>query len=102
VTSADDTITEHTNYRIDIPWFGWVFFLPILLFVRRSGAPPTSTHQSATSLPWWAPPDRLNARQVMILGLLAAAAMSSAFTNTVFTQTVTFAADDFGVGNTGV
>ncbi|MGA0035177.1 MAG: MFS transporter [Ilumatobacteraceae bacterium] len=102
VTSTDDTITEHTNYRIDIPWFGWVFFLPILLFVRRSGAPPTSTHQSATSLPWWAPTDRLNARQVKILGLLAAAAMSSAFTNTVFTQTVTFAADDFGVGNTGV
>ena len=102
VTSTSDTITERTTYRIDIPWFGWVFSLPILLFVRRSGATPTATHQSAATLPWWAPPDRLNVHQVMILGLLAAAAMSSAFTNTVFTQTVTFAADDFGVGNTGV
>ncbi len=37
-----------------------------------------------------------------MLGLLAAASMSSAFVNTLFTQTVNFAADDFGVGDTGV
>ena len=36
-----------------------------------------------------------------MLGLLAAASMSSAFTNTLFTQTAQFAADDFGVGNFG-
>ena len=102
VTMTDDTITEHTSYRIDIPWFGWVFALPILRFVRRSGSANPAISSPIGKVPWWAPPDRLNARQVMILGLLAAAAMSSAFTNTVFTQTVTFAADDFGVGNTGV
>ena len=37
-----------------------------------------------------------------MLGLLAAASMSSAFVNTLFTQTVNFAADDFGVSDTGV
>ena len=47
-------------------------------------------------------PDRLEARQLTVLGLLAAASMSSAFVNTLFTQTVAFAADDFGVGDTGV
>ena len=40
-------------------------------------------------------------RNVLVLGLLAAASMSSAFINTLFTQTVKFAADDFGVGDSG-
>jgi DHA1 family chloramphenicol resistance protein-like MFS transporter len=51
---------------------------------------------------WWAPPDRLDPTQVLVLGLLAAASMSAAFVNTLFTQTVNFAADDFGVDNTGI
>ncbi len=102
VTLSAGSITERTSYRIDIPWFGWVFALPVFFFVRRSGASNPRLAPTIGRVPWWAPPDRLNVRQVMILGLLAAAAMSSAFTNTVFTQTVTFAADDFGVGNTGV
>ena len=102
VSIDDNRIVETTSYRINIPWFGWVFFFPIMFFVNRLGVRRHHLTSTPPSLPWWAPPDRLNARQVMILGLLAAAAMSSAFTNTVFTQTVTFAADDFGVGNTGV
>ena len=102
VNITDHAIIEHTTYRIDIPWFGWVFALPILRFIRRSGPANPRIAPLIGKVPWWAPPDRLSTRQVMILGLLAAAAMSSAFTNTVFTQTVTFAADDFGVGNTGV
>ena len=59
-------------------------------------------HVHAVPTPWWAPPDRLDPRQLTVLGLLAAASMSSAFVNTLFTQTVAFAADDFGVGDTGV
>jgi MFS family permease len=44
----------------------------------------------------------LTSRQVLVLGLLAAASMSSAFVNTVFTQTVPFAAADFGIDNRGI
>jgi MFS family permease len=51
---------------------------------------------------WWSPPDRLDATQVLVLGLLAAASMSAAFVNTLFTQTANFAADEFGVGDTGI
>ncbi len=36
-----------------------------------------------------------------MLGLLAAASLTAAFVNTLFTQTVNFAADDFGIGNWG-
>src|SRR6185312_7085956 len=36
-----------------------------------------------------------------LLGLLAAASLSAAFANTLFTQTVNFAADSFGIDKTG-
>lgn len=93
-TSPDGQIHEITSYGIEVPWFGWLYALAVAHTVRHR--PPHG------SMPWWAPPDRLDARTVRVLGLLAAAAMASAFTNTLFTQTVAFAADDFGVGNTGI
>ena len=75
-----------------IPWFGWLFRWPVRGVLARK-----YPYRS-----WWAPPDRLDQTQVLVLGLLAAASMSAAFVNTLFTQTVNFAADDFGVDNTGI
>ena len=40
-------------------------------------------------------------RQARLLGLLAAASLSAAFANTLFTQTVNFAANSFGIDKTG-
>jgi len=47
------------------------------------------------------PSDEFTDRQRTVLVLLALASMSSAFINTLFTQTVAFAAEEFDVGNTG-
>ncbi len=104
VTSDDgDRWRETTRYRWSLPWFAWLFALPVRWAIARRGAAPThDAHVHAVPTPWWAPPDRLDPRQLTVLGLLAAASMSSAFVNTLFTQTVAFAADDFGVGDTGV
>lgn len=95
---------ETTHYRLVIPWVGWFFALVVQWHLgrgrrrmRRAAAVPVPARN-----PWWAPPDRLDERQTLVLGLLAAASMSSAFINTVFTQTVAFAADDFGVGSSGI
>ncbi len=91
--SADGvSLVETTRYCLTVPWFGWLFRAPVRRVLARRGS-----HQS-----WWAPPDRLDATQVLVIGLLAAASMSAAFVNTLFTQTVNFAADDFGVDNTGI
>jgi len=99
VTIRDDEIVEATSYRLRIPWFGWLFALPVWAHLARRG---TDVARPARSKPpWWAPPDRIDERQALVLGLLAAASMSSAFTNTLFTQTAQFAADDFGVGDVG-
>jgi MFS family permease len=87
-----DQWRELIDYRFTLPWFGWLLALPVRAVLSRSG----SRHH------WWMPPAVLDQRQVLILGLLAAASMSSAFINVVFTQTVAFAAADFGIGSGGI
>jgi MFS family permease len=99
LTSDGEHLTERTTYRLVIPWFGWLFALPIAAVLSRRGYDPVRHEPHHT--PWWAPPDQINPRQALVLGLLAAASMSAAFTNTLFTQTAQFAADDFGVGDRG-
>lgn len=98
VTSAADgaAVTERTTYRFDLPWFAWLYAIPVRWAIARRG------ERAAHVTPWWSPPDRVTPAQLAALGLLAAASMSSAFVNTLFTQTVEFAADDFGVGSWGV
>ncbi len=91
-TDAGET-TETIEYRMDIPWFAWLLHWPVRHTLRRprpDGAPP-----------WWSPPDRLDSRQVRVLALLAAASFTAVFANTLFTQTVSFAADSFRVGSRG-
>ncbi len=85
---------ETIRYRLDVPWFGWLFALPVRSALRTARAPGSPS-------PWWAPPDRLTAHHTRLLGLLAAASLSAAFANTLFTQTVNFAADSFGIDKTG-
>ncbi len=93
IRSEADGLVETTSYRLSIPWFGWLFGPLLRRTLRRTATPG--------SAPFWTPPDVLSVRQVNVLGLLAAASLLSAFTNTLFTQTVAFAGDDFGVGDWG-
>jgi MFS family permease len=100
VTVDGGRLIETTRFRVSIPWFGWVFLLPIRWELARRWHPPTREPMRRT--PWWAPPDQLDQRQVSVIGLLAAASMASAFVNTLFTQTANLAAEQFGVGKTGL
>ncbi|MEP7047537.1 MAG: hypothetical protein ABI949_12695, partial [Ilumatobacteraceae bacterium] len=74
-TSVDQTI----RYRLAIPYFGWLFALPMRNALRHRPHHDT--------VPWWSPPDRMSQRHATTLGLLAAASMAAAFANTLFTQT---------------
>ena len=57
---------------------------------------------SLIRLPMWAKPsDELTIRQRKILFLVALASMSAAFVNTLFTQTVAFAAEEFQISHSG-
>jgi MFS family permease len=95
VTATD--LHEVTTFRLSIPWFAWVY----LLFVRRVlGIAPGAARQDPQQ-PWWAPPDRLDQRAGHVIGLLAGASVVFGFINTLFTQTVTYASDEFGISKTG-
>ena len=92
--TGDGGVVETTTYRLSIPWFGWLFGLPMRHAIRNRRA-------AGARGPWWAPPDLLSERHVRTLALLAVASSSAAFANTLFTQTANFAADSFGISNTG-
>ncbi|MEN9824093.1 MAG: hypothetical protein RLZ04_2519 [Actinomycetota bacterium] len=100
VTVRDEQVHETIDYRLSIPWFGWLFARPVRHALRH---PRPHVHGTGSDH-WWAPPDRLGERQVTALALLALASMAATFANTLFTQTATFAADRFGVdsGSLGV
>lgn len=94
VTGDNGKVRETTSYRLSVPWFGFVFALPMRRAIRHR-------RDAGAAQPWWSPPDRLNERQVRTLALLAIASSAAAFANTLFTQTANFAADGFGVGDQG-
>ncbi|MBU6240748.1 MAG: MFS transporter [Acidobacteria bacterium] len=90
---TDGAAHETTTWSVDIPWFWWMFTPLISRHFAR--------HERRAKSTWWAPPQELNQREVLVLSLLAAASMASAFINTLFTQTVTYAAEAFNVGEQG-
>ncbi len=85
------SVAETTHYRLAIPVWGWLFHVPIRRALKR--------RQEGFDY-WWAPPDRLDAHASTVLGLLCAVQIVDGYLGTVLTQTLTFAADEFGRGNT--
>jgi MFS family permease len=90
-----DHVDETTTFHLAIPWFAWLFLLPVRATLKRA---PGTRHSGLRA--WWAPPDRLDQRSATVIGLLAAASIVYGYVNTLFTQTITFAADEFGSSDT--
>ena len=84
-------LVETTSYRLAVPVWAWLFHFPVRSALRR--------RQDVYGY-WWAPPDRIDARAATVLGLLCTVQLLDGYLGTVLTQTVTFAADEFGHGNT--
>lgn len=93
VAEADGAVTQTVDFKLAVPYFGWLFVLP---FKRTISRPPAGDRP-----PWWAPPTPLDARASTVLGTLAALSVVLAYLNTLFTQTVAFAGEEFGVGDRG-
>jgi MFS family permease len=86
-------LTQVVDFRLAIP-FWRPMFTPLY---RRALRRPPGEH------PWWfwTPPDLLDARASSVLAVLAAISLVSGYLGTLITQTITFAADEFGAGTTG-
>ena len=85
-------VRQTVDFRLAIPYFAVVFVLPVRMTLRRIG--PMRHH-----FPWWSPPCRLDAAASQALGTLCAASIVAGYLNTLLTQTIAFAADEFDVGN---
>ncbi|MYA86240.1 MAG: MFS transporter [Acidimicrobiaceae bacterium] len=84
-------LVETTTYRLAVPVWAWLFHFPVRHALR---------HRRAVYAYWWAPPDRIDARASAVLGLLCTVQVLDGYLGTVLSQTLTFAADEFGHGNT--
>ncbi len=76
-------VVETIEYRAAIGVWRPLFALPLRRAVR------------SRKVPWWAPPDRLDARATRVLCLLACIQVIDGYLGTVITQTITFASDEF-------
>ena len=83
----DGAVIEVVDYELAVPYFGFVF-APLVRHTLRGPA--------LDKAPWWAPPERLDARAATALGVLAAVGLIVGYLNTLLTQTIAFAADEFG------
>jgi MFS family permease len=82
-------VTETIDFELAVPYFAWLVRKPFEWAMRRPD----------TAKPWWMPPQRLDARASAMLGTLAAIAVVFGYLNTLFTQTIAFAGEEFGAGN---
>ena len=88
LTDGRCRVVQTVEYRLDLPFWGWLFRFPVR---RRLGSlSPTA------AVPWWGPPDRLDPRSARTLSALCALSVVVGYLGTVLTQTITFAADEFG------
>jgi MFS family permease len=83
-------VDERTDFSLAAPLWGPVLAVPMALALRR--------RRPAGRQPWWAPPERLDPRAASVLSLLASLALVSAYLGTLLSQTLTFAAREFGTG----
>ncbi len=96
VTTAADgqfTVRQEVTFAVGVPWFSWLFVLPLRRHFRRLGG--------MRDMPWWAPPQRLDRRAAVVLATLCALMVVGGYLDNVLTQTMTYAGADFHVGTTG-
>lgn len=81
-------VRQTTTFRLGIGFWSVVFLLPIKRVLARP----------AGRTPWWAPPEVLDAQAGASLASLASLSVIGGYLGTLITQTLTFAADEFGAG----
>lgn len=91
VPGVDGTVEERIHYRVAPLVWG-----PFPLLYRRALAqPPAAGHR-----PWWFPPETTDARGATVMGGLTIIALIVGYLGSLLTQTITFAADEFGASKT--
>jgi MFS family permease len=77
--------TEVVDYRLAVPFFGWLFGPPFRWSMRRPG----------DRSPWWTPPEVLDARATSALAAVAVLAVVGGYVTSLLGTSVAFAAREF-------
>lgn len=95
--SGRHAVEEEVRWAIAIPIWGRLFRPLVRRQLERSEPPPPPGPDDAPRrAPWWSPPARLDARAARVLSRLCGLSMLAGYLGTTITQTLTFAADEFG------
>lgn len=86
-TGADGTVEQRIEYRLAPLIWG-----PFPVLYRRALAGADGTGRR----PWWFPPETTDARGATVMGSLTLLALIIGYLSSLLTQTITFAADEFG------
>ncbi len=89
-------VTETTRWQLAIPLWAPLFRPLARRVIGRSEAPAAAVDGEEPTAPWWSPPARLDARASRVLSRLCGLSLLVGYLGTVLTQTITFAADEFG------
>ncbi|MEZ5183873.1 MAG: MFS transporter [Acidimicrobiales bacterium] len=89
-------VVEEVRWAIAIPIWGRLFRPLVRRQLERREAPGPADPDADPSAPWWSPPARLDARAARVLSRLCGLSMLAGYLGTTISQTLTFAADEFG------
>jgi MFS family permease len=90
--------------KVGLPWWSWLLVLPLRaslgrLAVRGDPGPTgAGAGRAPGSMPWWAPPQRLDRRSATVIAILAALAVVQGFVAGVLPETLTYAASEMHAG----
>ncbi len=89
-------VTESTAWELAIPLWGGLFRPLARRVIGRHEPPEPLPDDEERSAPWWSPPVRLDARSTQVLSRLCGLSLLVGYLGTVLTQTITYAAEQFG------
>lgn len=82
------TVTQTVEFTLGVGRWSLLFTGPMKRVLARPGG----------KAPWWAPPDVLDAQGAAALASLAYLSLVAGYVGSLLSQTLTFAADEFGAG----
>jgi MFS family permease len=85
-------VVERTEFKVDAPFWRYLVEIPLRRALRR--------WPRVEGWPWWHPPDRFDRRAARVLALLCSIALVGGYLGTLITQSITFAAHEFGADRT--
>lgn len=83
------TVVETFTYRPAVPFWRFATHFPIKWSIAK--------RRPHGGQPWWAPPQRLDARAARVLALLCSLTVFAGYMGSVLSQTISFASDEFEI-----